>query len=206
MSVLCLKVSGISLPWTELPPNNSQERIEYHAHHLTRHETPRRFLLLLIRSSTRTPKGAEPTPVLPILSPNPEALDESGLMPYVDLPVPTTDSMEDQTTEAAAHLLSPDGPWHLHGTIKLPEEVVHISAKHPVSNTIIRHCLKFVLRVERGNEDDLDSKGNKKQYDIIVEMPIVILSVGAVLPCDVILTSWTSPASLSSRTIYLASI
>lgn len=127
-------------------------------------------------------------------------------MPYVDLPVPTTDPIEDQTTEAAAHLLSPDGPWHLRGTIKLPEEMVHISTKHPASNTIIRHCLKFVLRVERGDEDDLDSKGNKKQYDIIVEMPIVVLSVGAVSPCDVTLTSRISVASLSNRTIYLASI
>ena len=163
-------------------------------------------MLLLIRSSARTLKGADPTPVLPILSPNPEALDESGLMPYVDPPVPMTYSMEDQTTEAATHLLSPDGPWHLHGTIKLPDEMVHITTKHPVSNTIIRHSLKFVLRVERGDEDDLDAKGNKKQYDIIVEMPIVILSVGAVLPCDVILNSRIFPASLSNRTIYLTSI
>ena len=103
-------------------------------------------------------------------------------MPYVDHPVSMVNPVEDQATEAAAHLLSPDGPWHLHGTIKLPEDIVRISTKHPVSNTIIRHCLKFVLRVERGDEDDLDSKGNKKQYDIIVEMPVVILSVGVVYP------------------------
>ena len=127
-------------------------------------------------------------------------------MPYADYPVSTTDFVEDGATEAAAHLLSPDGPWHLHGTIKLPDDVIHISTKNPVSNTIIRHCLKFFLRVERGDEADLDSKGNKKQYDIIVEMPIVILSVGIVLPCDVILTSPISAASLSNRTIYLASI
>jgi len=134
----------------------------------------------VIRPSTRTPKGATPVPLLPILSPNPKALDESGLVPYVDLPVSTTNSVEDQATEAAAHILSPDGPWLLHGTIKIPEGVAHISTKHPMSNTIIRHCLKFFLRVERGDEDDLDSKGNKRQYDIIVEMPVVILSVGAV--------------------------
>ncbi len=127
-------------------------------------------------------------------------------MPYVDHLVSTTDFVEDEATEAAAHLLSPDGPWHLHGTIKLPDGMVHVSTKNRVSNTIIRHCLKFFLRVERGDEDDLDSKGNKKQYDIIVEMPVVILSVGVVLPCDVILTSPISAASLSNRTIYLASI
>lgn len=127
-------------------------------------------------------------------------------MPYVDHPVSVTNPVEDQATEAAAHLLSPDGPWHLHGTIKLPEDIVHISTKHPVTNTIIRHCLKFFLRVERGDEDDLDSKGNKKQYDIIVEMPVVILSVGVVLSRDVIPTSRFSAAPLSNRAIYLASI
>ena len=127
-------------------------------------------------------------------------------MPYADHSVSMTNSVEDQATEAAAHLLSPDGPWHLHGTIKLPEGIVHISTKHPVSNTIIRHCLKFFLRVERGDEDDLDSKGNKRQYDIIVEVPVVILSVGVVLSRDVIPASRFSAASLSNRAIYLASI
>jgi hypothetical protein len=70
-----------------------------------------------------------------------------------------------------------------HGTFmersNFQKDAVHISTKHPVSNTIVRHCLKFFLRVERGDENDLDSKGNKKQYDIIVEMPVAILSVGA---------------------------
>lgn len=191
---------------TDLPPDKSKERTEYHAHHLTRHESPRRFVLLLIRPLTRAPKAAAPVPLLPILSPSPKALDESGLVPYVDHPISTTDFVEDEATEAAAHLLSPDGPWHLHGTIKLPDDMVHISTKNPISNTIIRHCLKFFLRVERGDEDDLDSKGNKKQYDIIVEMPVVILSVSVVLPCHVIMTSRISAASLSNRTIYLASI
>jgi len=114
--------------------------------------------------------------------------------------------VEDRATEAAAHLLSLDGPWHLHGTIKLPEDIVHISTKHPVCNTMVRHSLKFFLRVEPGDEDDLDSKGNKRQYDIIVEMPVTILSVGAVSSCDMILTSWVSAAPLSSRAGYLASI
>lgn len=142
----------------------------------------------MIRPSTLVPKGAAPVPLLPILSPSPNALDDSGLLPYVDRPLSTAESVEDQATALAAHLLLPDGPWHLHGTIKLPEGVVHISTKHPMSNTIVRHCLKFFLRVERGDEDDLDSKGNKKQYDIIVEMPVTILSVSAIfLSCGMVL-------------------
>ena len=161
----------------------------------------------MIRPSTEVHKGAAPVPLLPILSPSANALDESGLLPYVDHPVSTANSVEDQASAAAAHLLSPDGPWHLHGSFKLPEDVVHISTKHPMSNTIVRHCLKFYLRVERGDENDLDSKGHKKQYDIIVEMPVVILSVGVTfIPCNGFLTSRISAASLSNRAIYLASI
>ena len=205
--MLFLKVGRIQPPSIELQLNKLQERIEYHAHHLTRHQMPRRLALLMIRPSRPVPKGTAPVPLLPILSPSANALDESGLLPYVDHPVSTTGCVEDQATGAAAHLLSPDGPWHLHGSMKLPEHVMHISTKHPESNTTVRHCLKFFLRVERGDENDLDSKGHKKQYDIIVEMPVAILSVGATfISYDATPTSRISTASLSNRAIYLASI
>ena len=155
--------------------------------------------MLVIRPSWIARKGEARVPLLPILSPNANALDESGLLPYVDHPVSTTECTEDQATGAAAHLLSPDGPWHLHGSMNIPEHVVHISTKHPDSNTTIRHCLKFLLRVERGDENDLDSKGHKKQYDIIVEMPVSILSVGPpFISYDMTPTSRISTASLST--------
>jgi hypothetical protein len=166
---------------------------------VVRHESPRRVLLLAIRPSTQAHRGVPSVPLLPILSPSPKALNESGLLPYVDLPISTAEPADDQATGAATHLLSPDGPWHLHGAIKIPEGVFHLSTKHPMSNTVVRHSLKFFLRVERGDEDDLDSKGNKKQYDIIVEMPVSILSVGAIS------ISWhgADPAGFCSITVEL---
>lgn len=114
--------------------------------------------------------------LLPILSKDPNALEKSGLAPYSD-PVELSDDYNEQESEKAAHLLNPDGPWHLRGTIRVPLQHVHISLKQYSSPIHIRHALKIFIRVERGDDTAVDSKGHRKQYDIIVETPITILSV-----------------------------
>lgn len=61
-------------------------------------------------------------------------------------------------------LLDPIGPWHLDGTLQLPDcsTKLNVSTNHEKSNISITHTLKIMLRVERGDDEYLDSKGNRK--------------------------------------------
>lgn len=56
------------------------------------------------------------------------------------------------------------GPWYLEGSLKLPECAtrVNFSTHHEKANITVSHILKIVLRVERGDDDFLDSKGKRK--------------------------------------------
>jgi hypothetical protein len=83
----------------------------------------------------------------------------------------------ERRSDKLAHILSPDGPWHLAGLLRVPQEYVHMSHKHPWSFISIKHALKLYLRVERGDEDVDPKTGRKKQFDIIIETPVNILSV-----------------------------
>jgi len=41
---------------------------------------------------------------------------------------------------------------------------------------VVSHAIKIVLRVDKGDDSELDAKGKRKQFDIIVESPIQLLS------------------------------
>jgi hypothetical protein len=119
--------------------------------------------------------------LLPICSKEPSQSSEAVLLPYAD-PASTDiveQTAEEQKTEALAHLLNPTGPWHLHGTLRLPLTYLHTThRKHDISFVSIRHNLKIILRVERGSDESIDPKtGRKKQFDIIIETPVNIISV-----------------------------
>jgi len=87
-------------------------------------------------------------------------------------------SESERKAEGLAHLLNPDGPWHLQGVLRVPVKYMHTSHKHASSFVSIKHALKVILRVEKGSEDSIDPKtGRKKQFDIIIETPVNILSV-----------------------------
>lgn len=160
-----------------------EEKTEYTVNSLTRTEPVRRFQLLCIRhpqslSNLKTVARNAP-PLLPILPQS--SMDNSSeavLLPYAD-PPPTLlseSSASEHQAEALAHLLNVDGPWHLTGMLKVPLLYLHVSHKHPTSFVTLKHSLKIFLRVERG-EDDVDPKtGRKKQFDIIIETPINVLS------------------------------
>ncbi|KAG8764435.1 hypothetical protein FRC15_007628 [Serendipita sp. 397] len=104
---------------------------------------------------------------------------EAVLLPFAD-PPPTLLSQQneqEERTERLAHLMSPDGPWHLAGTLKVPQNYLHTSHQHPKSFVTIKHALKVYLRVEKGNDETDPKTGRKKQFDIIIETPVNILSV-----------------------------
>ncbi|BGO93624.1 hypothetical protein NBRC10512_001242 [Rhodotorula toruloides] len=131
---------------------------------LTRHETPKRFQLLRIEN--KDPKE----PLLPILSDDPNVLANHPLKDFFI----NTSSSSDETPS----LLDPIGPWHLDGTLQLPDcsTKLNVSTNHEKSNISITHTLKIMLRVERGDDEYLDSKGNRKLWDIVVEAGAVMLS------------------------------
>ncbi|BGP50375.1 hypothetical protein JCM10450v2_006294 [Rhodotorula kratochvilovae] len=131
---------------------------------LTRHETPKRFQLLRIEN--KDPKE----PLLPILSDDPNILLNHPLKEFFI----NASSSGDETPS----LLDPLGPWHLDGLLQLPtcDSKLAVTTNHEKSNISISHTLKIMMRVERGDDEYLDSKGNRKLWDIVVEAGAVMLS------------------------------
>ncbi|SCZ89070.1 BZ3500_MvSof-1268-A1-R1_Chr1-1g00932 [Microbotryum saponariae] len=131
---------------------------------LTRHETPKKFPLLRIEH--KDPKE----PLLPILSDDPKAITDHPLAGFFINP-----DTSDDTTPA---LLDPLGPWHIESYLQLPTcaSKIAFSTHHEQSNIATSHIIKVMLRVERGDDEYLDSKGNRKLWDVIIESPIHILA------------------------------
>jgi hypothetical protein len=61
-------------------------------------------------------------------------------------------------------LLDPIGPWLMESFLKLPDcsTKVSFSTNHDKANISVSHILKIMLRVERGDDEFLDSKGKRK--------------------------------------------
>ncbi|KAG8805421.1 hypothetical protein FRC18_006697 [Serendipita sp. 400] len=161
-----------------------EEKLTYQVdrYHLTRIEPTSRFQLLCVRHpqslSTLKHFAHSAPPLLPIMSRDDSHSSEAVLLPFAD-PPPTLLSQQneqEERTERLAHLMSPDGPWHLAGTLKVPQNYLHTSHQHPKSFVTIKHALKVYLRVEKGNDETDPKTGRKKQFDIIIETPVNILS------------------------------
>ena len=65
--------------------------------------------------------------------------------------------------------LDPLGPWNLEGVFKVPDcnGQLHFSTSHEQANITVIHTLKVALRVERGDDEELDAKGKRKKFDIV---------------------------------------
>ncbi|GAA6063662.1 hypothetical protein JCM10212_001661 [Sporobolomyces blumeae] len=131
---------------------------------LTRHETPRK--VMLIRVDHKDPDE----PMLPILSDNQDVLADHPLREWF---INATSS--DDTTPS---LLDPNGPWFLEHDLQLPDcsSKITFSTAHEKANMAVSHVLKVMIRVERGDDEFLDSKGKRKRWDIVVETPVHLLS------------------------------
>ena len=124
-----------------------------------------RFNLLSIKGDDNQ------TPILPLQTNDPEALRHSPLYALVD--------PNDDLSEVASTLRGP-GPWTLHQDLKLPGSCsqMKFTNKNRKSNIIVTHTLKLVMRVERGDDFFIDAKtGKRKLFDIVVQTPVLILSV-----------------------------
>ena len=177
-----------------------EERVAYYAHkkQTVRTDPLRRWDLLSIKHAA---DGNDSTrPILPVeveLEPgtddNPmDALASSPLYPYICADPYSTNSDGKTAAGAAAalpivarrddalvNMLSPDGPWMLQTEVTIPSPCgrIHASNRHPKANAGVHHLLKIVIRCERADEQEIDPKtGKKKQFDIVVQSPLQVLS------------------------------
>ena len=155
--------------------SNMTEKTDYYAQErkVARHETPKRFILLFVKQ----PDLKERTePLLPIISDDPNAAEQSPLAEMArqaamnDPPSDAFDLERDPNDAMYASLMEPTGPWHLEKDLQLPDcsSKIKFTTKHDQTNITVAHWLKVTIRVERGDDEALDSKGRRKQFDIIM--------------------------------------
>ncbi|KAK4687113.1 arrestin-related trafficking adapter 3/6, partial [Tremellales sp. Uapishka_1] len=173
MPLMKVKIHRVTVALEEKTDYFAQER------KVARHETPKRFTLLAVKQ----PLAKATEPLLPIFSDSPTAASESPLAPLAvqaAINNPTPGSMDidgNVNDDTYATLLNPLGPWHLEKLLEVPDcaRRIKFTSKHDQTNVTITHVLKVTLRVERGDDVAVDSKGKRKQFDIIIETPIKIL-------------------------------
>jgi len=120
-------------------------------------------------------EGKNPEPILPLESEDVEVLRNSPLMQIVN--------PEDDLDEMASSLMGP-GPWTFHRDLNLPAscDQMKFTNRNRRGNIVITHTLKLVMRVERGDDLHMDKSGKRKLFDIVVQTPVLILSVGLSCP------------------------
>lgn len=148
-----------------------EEKISYHAQNrkITRSEGVKSYTLV---------KVEYPDPdqfILPILSDDPDAISKSPLSKFL---INTTSNdgkfynafaslrrtNHDCFADTTPSCLDPIGPWELEGLLQVPNCASNLlfSNNHPAANLDVVHTLKIVLRVERGDNQVVDSKGKNK--------------------------------------------
>lgn len=159
-----------------------EEKSDYYASgkKVARHETPRRFVLFAAKNAAPN-KHTPAEPLLPILTDNEDAIQESPLAPLarnaaLNNPL-EFENLANPEDDVYASLLDPLGPWHFEKDLAVPDCTTRLkfSSKHEQTNISVAHWLKVTIRVERGDDLHLDSKGKRKQFDIIIETPVKIL-------------------------------
>ncbi|KAK8849580.1 hypothetical protein IAR55_004915 [Kwoniella newhampshirensis] len=159
-----------------------EEKTDYYANErkVARHETPKRFILMFVKQPDNKERIE---PLLPIISDDPNAAEQSPLAEMArqaalnNPPADAFDLERDVNDSMYASLMEPTGPWHLEKDLTVPDctSKIKFTTKHDLTNITVGHWLKVTIRVERGDDEAMDSKGRRKQFDIIIETPIKIL-------------------------------
>ncbi|KAI9465256.1 hypothetical protein BJY52DRAFT_1209668 [Lactarius psammicola] len=107
---------------------------------------------------------------------------DSPLLPLsqaaTDSPLHALLGSDDVSSELTAKFMGA-GPWTLQTDLKVPNgsRTLHFSNKNWRAPIQISHTLKIVIRIERGDDKQMDPKtGKRKRFDIILQMPVHILS------------------------------
>lgn len=115
-------------------------------------------------------EGNVSVPILPLDSDDVDAFKNSPLLALAN--------PDDDLSEMASSLMGP-GPWTFHHDLKLPAScrLMNFTNKNKRSNITISHVLKCVMRVERGDDTQIDPKTNKRKlFDIVVQVGSSVLS------------------------------
>ncbi|KAF8554937.1 hypothetical protein OG21DRAFT_1439498 [Imleria badia] len=143
------------------------ERTEYYtrAELRARSDVIRRATLLVIRHQNSDERHSKP--ILPLTSDEQDAFRNSPLYRFLK-------HGEDES-EVASSFMGP-GPWTIRNQLRVPDScsILHPSNQNKGSNVTVNHTLKLVLRVEK--EEGTVTTGRKKMYDIVIHIPIQILS------------------------------
>lgn len=150
-------------PWQFLERTEYYTRAELRA----RSDAIRRATLLVIRHNNSDEKHNS-KPILPLTSDEPDAFCNSPLYRFLK-------PGEDES-EVASSFMGP-GPWTIRNQLRVPDScsILHPSNETKGSNVKVNHTLKLVLRVEK--EHGTITSERKKLYDIVIQIPIQILSV-----------------------------
>lgn len=168
----------------------TSERVAYFSHLGTRLETQPvcRTALLQLQHLPNTQPFNASKPILPLPSPNVQALRWSPLHAFVS---------SGQNEHDIALGYAGFGPWVLRCDLTVPAACEGLHASTPSangegapenglkSNVRVDHLLRVMVRFERGDGEDWPGP-KKKLYDIVVSVPIRILSVS----CTVTVNAW----------------
>jgi hypothetical protein len=144
----------------------STERVDYYfafSPTACRKDPKRRFVLLSLKSKD------ENCPLLPL----PEMVTSITDHPLHSL------FKTDNASALMANLMG-SGPWTFPMALTIPSArgMLHFSNKNNRAPIEITHTLKLTIRAQRGDDQHLDSEsGKRKQFDIVMRMPVQILSV-----------------------------
>jgi hypothetical protein len=145
----------------------STERVDYYftfSPTACRKDPKRRFVLLSLKSKD------ENSPLLPL----PEMVTS-----ITDHPLHSLLKGDDNASELLANLMG-SGPWTFPMALTVPSAwgSLHFSNKNNRAPIEISHMLKVTIRAQRGDDQYIDSEsGKRKQFDIVMRMPVHILSV-----------------------------
>jgi arrestin-related trafficking adapter 3/6 len=158
------------------------EKVTYYTRskRMVRSAAPHQLVLLSIKYPDKDNRA-----ILPLADDKVDAFRES---PFYSVLVGDTESgfeeslqtgFYDTTSQLASNLMGP-GPWVLQFDAKIPAtcHYLHPTNSNKDSNMTVSHVLKIVYRVERGDSEYVDARGKRKQFDIVIQSPIHILSVG----------------------------
>ena len=105
--------------------------------------------------------------LLPLESDDPDALASSPLAQLQHL---------GDASETLASFAGP-GPWTLVADLPIPSTLCS-SNRNGAGGIRVTHTLKVTMRVERGDDQEINERtGERKLFDIIVKIPISLLSV-----------------------------
>lgn len=96
-----------------------------------------------------------------------------------DHPLHSLLKTDDNSSEFMAKLMGP-GPWTFPMALAVPSACgsLHFSNKNKRAPIEITHTLKVTIRAQRGDDQHMDSEsGKRKQFDIMMRIPVHILSV-----------------------------